>query len=302
MLELRLLYVHFVRKKVTILQNVGNQCQKSEYYNVENVSPTTKVHKSVFSSRVDKSNETVSKSQEVKLNVVIKPEDPEHSRPVSAISVNNVPRDDNPFASYTFKGRVSLERGGPTFQIQWLRDTAGAQSILVEKVLPNVESKFTGEYVIVDGIGGDSRSLPLAEIYHETGLIAGPVVVAVEREPLPVNDLASNLIVPCPIVTCNPTAADVSKFEENASEGFAICAVTRCQGQDVLGGLFNEEELPITRENLIKAQKDDKILHKCFEIVEDVVSRGTGFYVKDSVFMRQYRPRDVAVDDHWAVV
>ena len=49
-------------------------------------------------------------------------------------------------------------------------------------------------------------------------------------------------------------------------------------------------------------RKQDPTIQRYFLQVENEMPKGTGFYIKDDILMRQYRPRDVSPNDDCAVV
>ena len=83
-------------------------------------------------------------------------------------------------------------------------------------------------------------------------------------------------------------------------------------GQD-LGGSQNSSTLEsdvsgdfsLSRKQLIKAQGDDPEISELKEKAlsdDDIAKVPVGYYLKDGVLMRKFRPSDVAADEEWAVV
>ena len=113
-----------------------------------------------------------------------------------------------------------------------IRDTAAAQSLLVEGVLPLSEETSTGENALVRGCGLAWFEAPLHDVYLQSGLVTGLVTVAI-RPDLPLegvdmilgNDLAGGEVFPTPIVVNNPVGS------RGVNQGdplvFPVCVVTR---------------------------------------------------------------------------
>ncbi len=100
--------------------------------------------------------------------------------------------------------------------VKILRDTGSVQSLICEKVLPPAAS-YKGANILVRGIGSGCLNLPLHDLYLRSGLITGPVTLAVCAQ-LSVdgvdlileNYLAGQDVFPRPLVSCNPNQNDCS--------------------------------------------------------------------------------------------
>ena len=213
------------------------------------------------------------------------------------------------FSYFVFSGFVMHDRGQPMCNIKILRDTGATQSVLTKDSLPNIERKFNGDYVVILTLIG-YQTCPIANIYLKTDLVEGFYKVAVVDGTLPGefkginlllgNDIAGRKVLPRPIVQFSPLSAEALEINDE-TETQTVCAVTRSQSRCNEESL-NFDELPITKSNLVKAQREDPTLNKCFERVEDSIIKSTGFYIKDDVLMRRYCPKYVNVQDEWAVV
>ncbi len=119
--------------------------------------------------------------------------------------------------------------------VKILRDTGSVQSLICEKVLPPAAG-YTGANILVRGIGSGCLNLPLHDLYLRSGLITGPVTLAVCAQ-LPVdgvdlilgNDLAGEDVFPRPLVSSNPNPNDFSLPVQNFRAALPACAVTCAQ-------------------------------------------------------------------------
>ncbi|KAL2094752.1 hypothetical protein ACEWY4_009471 [Coilia grayii] len=123
--------------------------------------------------------------------------------------------------------------GQPTVPVKILRDTGAVDSFILQSVLPFNEQSYTGESVLIRGIGLNTVSVPLHRLHIQSDFVQGEVIIGV-RPALPVegvhvilgNGIAGCRVwgdVPAPVVCDSPIAADcVPSTELNSS-----CAVTR---------------------------------------------------------------------------
>ena len=223
---------------------------------------------------------------------------PNLEKPSLSTDIETVKREGDYFKDFIFSGRVSLTPDGLSSNVNILRDTASAQSLIVKDALPNIEQSYTGEQVIVLSMFGRGP-VPLAYIYIDNDLVKGWGKVGVVEDSLPVsgvtfllsNNLAGSLTVPCPIMLQEPMISDNSE-----SEFYPACAVTRSQSREVnaadesdfnLSELFSEgsredfKSLPMTRDNLLRAQRSDSSLKTAFENAVEKIEllKGTGYYI-----------------------
>nr|XP_046272302.1 uncharacterized protein LOC124073826 [Scatophagus argus] len=141
------------------------------------------------------------------------------------------------------EGLVAISESDKFVPVRILRDTAAAQSLLVEGVLPLSEETSTGENALVRGCGLTWIEAPLHVVYLQSGLVTGSVAVAIRPE-LPVegvdmilgNDLAGGEVFPTPIVVNNPVGSRSVNQGDQASQMtkvFPACVVTRAQSRKV---------------------------------------------------------------------
>ena len=213
------------------------------------------------------------------------------------------------YEGFKFGGKVSLVKGDPSVNVTILRDTGGTQSVLVGSCLPGIEKALTEEKVYIRDFSGISL-LPLARVYLVSDLVSGFVNVAVSSKPLPVsgvqfllgNDLAGNLVVPDPIVVEKPLLEDPSAdLVREFPDIFPSCVVTRSQSRKADKNVpegkskLDVYQLPISKESLIEAQKNDPTLSGLLSKAVDTKDRVTtnpGFYFEGGVLMRKFRPVD----------
>ena len=141
------------------------------------------------------------------------------------------------FAPFRMEGLVATSELEKFVPVRILRDTAAAQSLLVEGVLPLSEETSTGKNALVRGCGLTWFEAPLHVVYLQSGLVTGPVAVAIRPE-LPVegvdmilgNDLADGKVFPTPIVVNNPVGSRSINQGDQLSQMqtvFPACVVTR---------------------------------------------------------------------------
>jgi hypothetical protein len=147
------------------------------------------------------------------------------------------------FAPFRMEGLVATSESGTLVPICILRDTAAAQSLLVEGVLPLSEETSTGENALVRGCGLAWFEAPLHDVYLQSGLVTGLVTVAIRPE-LPLegvdmilgNDLAGGEVFPTPIVVNNPVGSRGVNQGDPLSpmpKVFPVCVGTRAQSRKV---------------------------------------------------------------------
>ncbi|KAL0153953.1 hypothetical protein M9458_050710 [Cirrhinus mrigala] len=142
------------------------------------------------------------------------------------------------YQPFLFRGTVSLLPDSEFKPVTILRDTGAAQSFISAEVLPFSETSFTGNEVLVRGIGMRCVNVPLHTAYLKSDIVSGLVNFAV-REQLPVegvdlilgNDLAGGIVFPTPIVTYMPKTSQNCDLAEKFPSVFPSCVVTRAQAQ-----------------------------------------------------------------------
>lgn len=182
--------------------------------------------------------------------------------------------------------------------------------------------------------------VPVHRIHLQTDLVSGFVEVGV-RPILPVkgvsfilgNDLAGGKVVPSLEVTDTlSTEYSSDELSQRYPNAFTACVITRAQlkkcnevslSDSFLGVDQKAEEGPenksdfsdqvsevvvsdpltstVTREELIKAQKNDISLVKCFRLAEKSELNNALFFVKDDLLMRKWHKSNT-MDDEWNVV
>jgi len=118
-----------------------------------------------------------------------------------------------------------------------LRDTGATQRLLLENVLPFSEKSFTGDSVLIQGIGLGTMQVPLHQVQLSSDIVSGPIVVGL-RPSLPVrgvslilgNDVAGCRVEVNLCVSDSPYS-DVADPLEDIPGLFPACAVTRAMNQ-----------------------------------------------------------------------
>ena len=88
---------------------------------------------------------------------------------------------DPDFAPFVSKGRVKFGRTNIAEDVIILRDTGAALSLLCSEVVTIPSESFTGDSVLVHGIGGGFESVPLCEIELQCDVIKGVVSIGVTK-------------------------------------------------------------------------------------------------------------------------
>ena len=228
------------------------------------------------------------------------------SLPSTEVSQYDAENDDpDPcFRPFISEGFVSLT-GDPTDQqsVTILRDSGGAQSIILEGILPLTSESSCHSSAVVQGVEMGFVLAPLHKVHLQSPLVSGIFKVAV-LPALPIkgvdfilgNDIAGDKVVPAPEVLDRP---DLNLQSDNPNQKaiFPACVVTRAQSKkydidlsdsfmvleqdpDVIPESENkvkekpadatssssssaEMVLPATREEFIAAQQGDSSLSKC---------------------------------------
>lgn len=127
------------------------------------------------------------------------------------------------YAAFITDCYVSLVGSDKKFPVKVLRDTGSSESFVLESVLPFSQESDTGTKVLIQGIGLQALSVPLHNVFLQSDLIKGPVVLGI-RPSLPVegvsvilgNNLAGDRVwrdvPPPPMVTTFPAASGEMEF------------------------------------------------------------------------------------------
>ena len=140
-----------------------------------------------------------------------------------------------PFVSV---GSVSLvDSISTSVPVKILRDTGATQTLMSKHTLPFGTSSATGKSIVIQGIDGGFKKVPLHLVNLVSDVVSGSVVVGVLNT-LPVkgvsmllgNDLAGGKVIAEPDVVMEPvTSAENDKFEEEISNVIPSCGVTQAQ-------------------------------------------------------------------------
>uniref|UniRef100_A0A3B1J3T9 Gypsy retrotransposon integrase-like protein 1 n=1 Tax=Astyanax mexicanus TaxID=7994 RepID=A0A3B1J3T9_ASTMX len=246
---------------------------------------------------------------------------------VSEIPVTSLP--DPCYSPFVSQGEVSLNAGEAAVPVNILRDTGAAQSLILANTLPFGVDSFCGSYAVCKGLGSDYMKVPLHTVYLASKLLSGLFRIAV-CDALPVdgiavilgNDLAGGKVFPILEILDTPVLDCPEMFEKVSPDVFPACVVTRAQarrfGNEIelsdtfLAGEEKDEgfnallskaalgemkepgqmlDCGLSRESLIKAQKDDPSLCKYFDMVVDVDSdtdRCAMCYLDNGLLMRKW--------------
>ena len=139
------------------------------------------------------------------------------------------------FESFLSEGSVSFMKGVDEKPILVLRDTGAAQTVLLQDHLPSSEETSEHADVLVEGVEGGFKSIPLHKVYLKTKFLNGPVTVGVVTK-IPVegvglllgNDLAGDKVQVAPCVTEVPVyCTDTELLGQKIPGLFPACVVTR---------------------------------------------------------------------------
>ena len=237
---------------------------------------------------------------------------------------------DPDFAPFVSKGRVKFGQTNIAEDVIILRDTGAAQSLLCSEVVTIPSESFTGDSLLVHGIGGGFESVPLCEIELQSEVIKGVVSIGVTKS-CPVrgislvlgNDLAGERVkVQKPLLGKYPQSDFKTDMLENDFPGiFPACVTTRAMSRkpqvdteyDLSQTFMNweglseengdhesiamsEETRRMTRSSMIEAQKTDpevSVLRTRMLTLKEANQHPVCFYEKNGLLMRKWRPRDL---------
>lgn len=242
----------------------------------------------------------------------------------TVLKANNIHKSSSPrissFSPFVTDGSVRLVDSEQVVPVKILRDTGSAESFVLQSVLPFSNDSYTGNNVLIRGIGLNVISVPIHKLVLNSDLIQGEVEVAV-RSCLPVegvqvilgNDLAGdrvwrnvspNLVVTSSELTSESGIEDLSC----SSNVFPSCVTTRSMSK-IQGGDRSEEKrvstvleipsiLTVSREDLIREQKADSTLIELFDRVvpnDTIVDLSSGYYLDGGVLCRKWVPHEECV-------
>lgn len=137
------------------------------------------------------------------------------------------------------EGFVSLT-GDPNNQklVTILRDSGGAQSIILEGILPLTSESSCRSSAVVGGVEMGFVLAPLHNIHLQSSLVSRLFIVAV-LPALPIkgvdfilgNDIAGDKVVPAPEVVDRPNLTLESEYTARKCDIFPACVVTRAQSE-----------------------------------------------------------------------
>ncbi|XP_071959881.1 uncharacterized protein [Antedon mediterranea] len=139
------------------------------------------------------------------------------------------------FKPFLSTGSVALINDVNLSKVRVLRDTGASQSLIIESALSFSNESSAGASVLIQGVEGGYKEVPLHVIRIETDIVSGDFVVGVVPS-LPVwgvtlllgNDLAGDRVTVEPVV-CKSHVEDESTvcLEKELLHVFPSCAVTR---------------------------------------------------------------------------
>ena len=240
-------------------------------------------------------------------------------------------------------GSVSLRAKGKqyTYPIHILRDTGASCTMLLKSIIaPDVmQEQDTSRTVEVKGIEGKGMKLPLIAIEFRSGLVTGPVQVALVDH-LPVegvhmllgNDIAEGKVAPEPIMVESPTMFDnTAQLSREFPSLFPECAVTRAQARlkskqsidswndsviDLSQTLlkhenganeqFSLEAVPdkfISAERIAELQQSDPTLTNAFEKLQSKYckSKTSRYILQNGLLLREYHSPCAPADAEWGI-
>ncbi|KAL2102623.1 hypothetical protein ACEWY4_001791 [Coilia grayii] len=235
------------------------------------------------------------------------------------------------YKAFTSQATIAHSESEPEVSVTVLRDTGAAQSLLLSGLISLTDETSLNASVLLKGLGGEYGAVPLHKIFLRSNLVNGYVTVGVVPS-LPIdgvglllgNDLAGDLVSVTPIVSSVPCESpEMVVLEEQCPDVFPACVVTRSQSKkgvedkeverepvDLSDTFFATlSELPdcqqYTREALIAGQKSDTglmLIRKTAVSSEESQVMAEGFYMRDDVLMRKWRPSDRPATEVWSVV
>ena len=169
------------------------------------------------------------------------------------------------FESFISRGSIKNEKkDGGEKSVVILRDTGASQTLMSSSVLQVREKASEGDSVLIKGVGGDYKPVPLQKVYLKSDLVTGPVEVGIVSE-IPVegvdmllgNDLAGDRVKADPHMCKEPSAEkeDSDKKSQDDQEMYQACVVTRSMKMKEKQET-NEEKNEMGLENTFMNQND----------------------------------------------
>ncbi|KAL2091618.1 hypothetical protein ACEWY4_013881 [Coilia grayii] len=228
--------------------------------------------------------------------------------PSSVSSAEQVSESYGPFIT---EGIVSLVGTTHSKKVKILRDTGATETFVVESALPFSDVSSTGKFVLIQGIGMQTLSVPLHRIVLNSDLVQGDVTVAV-RPSLPVpgvdvilgNVLAKDRVWPSvsvtPVVSAEPVEDAQDECVSEFPDVFTACAVTRAQSRSQTHAV-NDSKHAVTlfpvlppsfvRSDFIVAQKGDVSLSELWAgamSADKWESAERGYFNLDGLLVRKF--------------
>ena len=141
------------------------------------------------------------------------------------------------FESFISRGSIKNEKkDGGEKSVVILRDTGASQTLMSSSVLQVREKASEDDSVLIKGVGGDYKPVPLQKVYLKSDLVTGPVEVGIVSE-IPVegvdmvlgNDLAGDRVKADPHMCEGPSIEkeDSDKKSQDDQGTDQACVVTR---------------------------------------------------------------------------
>ena len=233
----------------------------------------------------------------------------------SKVTLHCATRDDSLFENFISDGVLTLPNHDNEVKVKILRDTGSSQSMVLRSVIPKVQC--LDENVIVTDLSSSSL-LPLATVNLNCQFINDEVKIAVKEGSFPLpgvslilgNDLANqsrpNLIIYSkPLVDADEQSPLVTNsalvHEEREGKVMAVTtrsAIVKDSDKVLLPDLVSK--IGMSKDSLIRLQKEDRTLGYAFNLANTKgLAKLPGFYIKDEVLFRKFRPVKGNIDDTW---
>ena len=141
------------------------------------------------------------------------------------------------FESFISRGSIKNEKkDGGEKSVVILRDTGASQTLMSSSILQVREKASEDDSVLIKGVGGDYKPVPLQKVYLKSDLVTGPVEVGIVSE-IPVegvdvvlgNDLAGDRVKADPHMCKGPSIEkeDGERKSHDDQEMCQACVKTR---------------------------------------------------------------------------
>ena len=245
---------------------------------------------------------------------------PQNEKEKKTSTLHCVSKDNELFEKFICEGTIFVSDSDSPVKVRILRDTGSTQSIILKSVFPSV--KVLDENVIIKDLSS-TVLLPLVEVNLDCPYSKGKVKLALRDEDFPLpdvqvilgNDLAGELLLPNLVICHNPIVENEScdkpeqlglergsKLEQISGLGY-VNVVTRSTSNDEEDQtLLNlGEKLKMNKGNFVALQNEDRTLD---DIRKQAVEKGTskipGYFFKDNVLFRLFRPLKLTNSDTWS--